>query len=196
MREYQQAINPKTGRLEVVFADLRLVYPDFDDPMAVEYSFEELRAGQRGWLSRDWASAKKAQNENANKQKESQTKVLVPHENVTPSHIESLEKPNKPQTVPLKGLDDEADENDENTPPSQAEVEKARLARKARREERANRTRKIKVMEVKEIRSETQTSMSSLLHNIRITDEIQSKPISIHQQAPRSERRRTERSPR
>jgi checkpoint serine/threonine-protein kinase len=162
MREYQQCINSKTGRLEIVFADLRLVYPDFDNPMAVEYSFEELRAKHRGWLDRDWASKKKARLENANQQNGSQLITLPSQSTATPPPIESPERAHKPQTVPLKGIEEDIGENDENVPPSQAEVEKARLSRKARREERANRTRKIKVMEVREIRAETQTSMRSL----------------------------------
>jgi checkpoint serine/threonine-protein kinase len=158
MREYQQAVNPKTGRLETVFADLRLVYPDFDNPMAIEYSFEELRARHRGWLDQDWASVKKTQVVNANKQSERPSTALSPSSTKISPPVESHEKAHKPQTVPLKGLEDDLGENDENAPPSQADLEKAKAARKARREERANRTRNIKVMEVREIRAETQTS--------------------------------------
>ena len=53
LREQLQAVNPKTGRVEVVFVDLEQVYPNHSDPMSVEFSFEELRARHRGWLDRD-----------------------------------------------------------------------------------------------------------------------------------------------
>lgn len=196
MREYQQAVNPKTGRLETVFADLRLVYPDYENPMAIEYSFEELRARHRGWLDRDWAAVKKTRVSNANKQDERQA-TAPSSPGVKPSPlVESHEKAHMPKTVPLKGLEDENDENDENAPPSQADMEKAKAARKARREERANRTRKIKVMEVREIRAETQTSTPSSDHvHASIANLLQFKPISIRQQDLRLNERRMAPSP-
>ena len=154
-------MNPKTGRLEVVFVDLRQVYPNHDDPMSVEYSFEELRARHRGWLDYDWAGIKHKEQDAARLDTAPVYRdEPSPASTVTRAPVIPVENSTRPQTVPLKGsIDDENDENDENLPPSQAEIEKARLARKARREERANRTRKIKVMEVREIRGETQTSM-------------------------------------
>jgi checkpoint serine/threonine-protein kinase len=159
MREYQQAVNPKTGRLEVVFTDLRLVYPNHEDPMADEYSFEELRALHRGWSKRDWRAEKRAEHDEANARAKAEAIENQSKPKSTPFAPKELSgQTSKPQTVPLKDIDENA-ENDENMPPSQAEVEKAKAARKARREERANRTRKIKVMEVREIRGETQTSM-------------------------------------
>lgn len=162
MREYQQAVNPRTGRLEVVFTDLRQVYPEFDDPMAVEYSFEELRAKRRGWTEYDWDAIR--QEEQAILKSKVEPLVLPEQPKTASAPLAPKEQPqitHKPQTVPLKGsIEDDLRENDENVPPSQAEIEKAKLARRARREERANRTRKIKVMEVREIRGETQTSRS------------------------------------
>jgi checkpoint serine/threonine-protein kinase len=53
MREHQQAINPKTGRVERVHVNLEYVYPNPEDPTE-EYSFEELRAMHRGLY--DWAA--------------------------------------------------------------------------------------------------------------------------------------------
>ncbi|KAF2273908.1 uncharacterized protein EI97DRAFT_423203 [Westerdykella ornata] len=163
MREYQQAINPRTGRLEVVFADLRLVYPDFEDPMAMEYSFEELRAKHRGWADYDWAKTRR-EKQHLNKKLTRATELTIQSENKAELLVskERIERPHKPQTIPLKGSVEDDAENDENTPPSQAEVEKARVAKKARREERANRTRKIKVMDVREIHAETQTIQANL----------------------------------
>ena len=49
-----QSVNPRTGRVERVFVNLELVYPNPDDPTAEEYCFEELRARARGWIGRDW----------------------------------------------------------------------------------------------------------------------------------------------
>ncbi|KAF2743917.1 hypothetical protein M011DRAFT_450507 [Sporormia fimetaria CBS 119925] len=166
MREYQQAINPRTGRVEMVFTDLRLVYPDFTNPFAIEHSFEELRAKSRGWMDRDWAAERQKRQDDVR----SKRPLGVAPDNFQQSHASAtlapkqhVEKVHAPKTIPLKGgLDDDFAQNDENAPPSKAELEKARLAKKARREERANRTRKIKVMEVKEIRSETQTIQANL----------------------------------
>ena len=151
LREYQQAVNPRTGRLEVVFVDLEQVYPNHEDPMSEEYSFEELRAKYRGWMDHDWDAIRRKEQERAKKAAEEEVVAERPK---TKDH----EQPPKPKTVPLKGSVDDDMGNDENAPPSQADVDKARAAKKARREERANRTRKIKVMEVKEVRGETQTS--------------------------------------
>lgn len=159
LREHQQAVNPKTGRLEVVFVDLEKVYPNREDPMAEEYSFEELRAKHRGWLKFDWAAARRKEEEQAKKALEVAEAAKQPKPKPMPLAAKQVdEQPMKPKTVPLKGsVDDEVPANDENTPPSQEDLEAAKAARRARREERANRTRKIKVMEVKEIQNETQT---------------------------------------
>lgn len=160
LREYQQAVNPRTGRLEVVFVDLEKVYPNHDDPMSEEYSFEELRAKHRGWMDYDWAAIRrKEEEEQAKKEAEAALAAAEPKAKPVPlAPKQEPEQPAKPQTVPLKGSIDDDVDNDENAPPSQADVDKAKAAKKARREERANRTRKIKVMETKEIRGETQTS--------------------------------------
>jgi checkpoint serine/threonine-protein kinase len=194
LREQLQAVNPKTGRVEVVFVDLEQVYPNRSDPMSVEFSFEELRARHRGWLDRDWAGVRREEQRQAKKLAEKaaaaqmaksqpaplapkqepwleKKEPLVPRSAPLASKQESLaprleplapkqdtQKPPKPQTVPLKGGDDDIAGDDENRPPSQAEVEKAKAAKRARKEERANRTRKIQVMDVKEISGETQTS--------------------------------------
>jgi checkpoint serine/threonine-protein kinase len=159
-REQLQAVNPKTGRVEVVFVDLEQVYPNPEDPMSEEFSFEELRARHRGWLDRDWAAIRREEQEQARKLAEEAVAAQLPKPKAAPLTLkQDSQKPPKPQTVPLKGgEDDMLAGDDENRPPSQADVEKAKAAKKARREERANRTRKIQVMDVKEISGETQTS--------------------------------------
>lgn len=153
-------MNPKTGRLEVVFVDLEQVYPNRDDPMSEEYSFEELRAKHRGWLDHDWAAIRLKEQEEARKAAEA---IAPKQSKPKPAPLAPKDadvQPLKLKTVPLKGsIDDDMAANDENTPPSQEDLEKAKAARRARREEKANRTRKIKVMDVKEVRGETQTSM-------------------------------------
>lgn len=162
MRDLEPAVNPKTGRVDITFADLGLVYPDFDGPTAVEYSFEELRAKYRGWSDYDWTAVRKQEQKNRNKQAEKRAVATQSEPAPMPLAPKALsEKPHKPQTVPLKGgIEEDFGQNDENVPPSQAEMEKAKAARRARREERANRTRKIKVMEVREVKAETQTGMA------------------------------------
>ncbi|KAF2477929.1 uncharacterized protein BDR25DRAFT_250305 [Lindgomyces ingoldianus] len=156
LRESQKSVDPRTGRVQIVFSDLTKVYPNFNDPVAPEvpeFSFEELRAKHRGWLDYDWGTIR-GQEEKALKSDD------VPR-------VEQLDQPpdpiSKPQTIPVKGgIEENLVLNDENTPPSQVELEKAKMAKKARREERANRTRKIKVMEVREIRAEAQTVQTNL----------------------------------
>lgn len=159
MREHQQAINPKTGRLEVVFVDLLKVYPNREDPMSEEFSFEELRAKHRGWMDIDWASIRQGRETSENRQANESLVTKPKSEVALLASRETQELAPKPQTVPLKGsVEEELALNDENTPPGHTEGEKVKVSKKTRREERANRTRKIKVMEVKEIRGETQTS--------------------------------------
>lgn len=57
----QFVLNPVSGRLECVFVNLEAVYPEADKGnLAVEYSFEELRARHRGLMKRDWRKEKAA----------------------------------------------------------------------------------------------------------------------------------------
>ncbi len=167
LREHQQAVNPRTGRLEVVFVDLEQVYPNHEDPMSEEYSFEELRAKHRGWMDYDWNAIRRKELKRAREAAEAAEAAKQPKPKAAPlAPKQDYEQPPKPKTIPLKGSVDDDMNNDENAPPSQADVDKARAAKKARREERANRTRKIKVMEVKEVRGETQTSECLIEHLI------------------------------
>ncbi|KAH6643854.1 hypothetical protein C7974DRAFT_382371 [Boeremia exigua] len=191
-REQLQAVNPKTGRVEVVFVDLEQVYPNRRDPMSVEFSFEELRARYRGWLSQDWGAIRRKEQEHARKLAEEaaaaqrpapktaplapKTAPLAPKPAPLAPKLEPLaprseplapkqdaQKPPKLQTVPLKGGENDVlAGDDENRPPSRADIEKAKAAKKARKEERANRTRKIQVMDIKEISGETQTIQAKL----------------------------------
>lgn len=147
--------------------DLEKVYPNRDDPMSEEFSFEELRAKHRGWLDYDWAAIRRKEQKEARRAAE----AAVTSEQIKPKPVpmapkELVEQPLRAKTVPLKGSHDDENANDENMPPSQADLDKAKATRKARREERANRTRKIKVMDVKEIHSETQTSKSITCYHL------------------------------
>ncbi|OCK79464.1 hypothetical protein K432DRAFT_383025 [Lepidopterella palustris CBS 459.81] len=177
-RDQQQSVNPKTGKTECVFVNLSAVYPNVDDPMADEFSFEELRAKRRGWMEYDWAvirneeAKRESQNRKiANETKESKSRTVLaakkqrteePAHAITAGIEENLilnddnASRNTGDTPPN---DENVPPNDENAPPSQAELQKAHLAKKMRREERANRTRKIKVMEV---RAEPQTIQTNL----------------------------------
>jgi checkpoint serine/threonine-protein kinase len=170
LRDVQRAVNPKTGRLEIVVADLALIYPNIDDPMSEEYSFEELMAKRRGLLSFKAIPWKGEKDDLACPQATSEPEQVEARPDACPVYV-SPSASRKPQMVPLKGgIEEDMLLNDENTPPSQEELEKAKAAKRARREERANRTRKIKVMEVREIRAETQTSKSHVFSTSTLTD--------------------------
>lgn len=158
MREAQQTLNPRTGKVERVFVNLEAVYPNAEDPMAAEFCFEELRARHRGWMDYDW---KEINRQEVEKRKQEQMKKENKERNVL--------KPKDPQSpmrdpaaMLAKGLKQSVvlnDVNDENAPPSQEEIQRAKMLKKQRKEERANRTRKIKVMEVQ---NETQTIRANL----------------------------------
>ena len=55
---HQNSVNPKTGKVERVFVDLEAVYPNPQESN-VTFSFEELRAKQRGWLDKSWSAMSK-----------------------------------------------------------------------------------------------------------------------------------------
>ena len=55
-RTQQIPVNPKTGRVELVFANVELVYPDPQNPN-IEISFQESRAKHRGWLDKSWSNS-------------------------------------------------------------------------------------------------------------------------------------------
>ncbi|KAK8154708.1 hypothetical protein IWX90DRAFT_490109 [Phyllosticta citrichinensis] len=165
LRETQESLNPRSGKVERCFVNLEAVYPDFENSNGEEFCFEELRAAHRGWMKYDWAqinrqAAEKLRQERA--QKESQERkalkpkdpqVLQPKE--APERAAALAKSLKQTVVPLN------DTNDENAPPTQEEIQRAKMLKKQRREERANRTRKIEVMEVRGETKTVQTNLSS-----------------------------------
>jgi checkpoint serine/threonine-protein kinase len=130
-------INPKTGKSECVFSDLEAVYPEGADGNNVEFSFEELRARQRGWLNKDWSQKKVVEpaQKTAVIEHEATCHLILPDEpQGTENIVKPLEDSQLVQTIPLKG-----------------EVSK----KQSRKEDKANRTRKITVTET---RTETQTS--------------------------------------
>lgn len=143
-------MNPKTGRKERVFVNLRAVYPSSDPNSAEEYCFEELWAWHRGWLNIDWAAERRRE------EAETREKALAAEAAAKEALAAKSEEPKAKLESKIKILRDTdiVALNDENSPPSQEELERAALKKKQRREERANRTRKIRVMEV---RGETQT---------------------------------------
>ncbi|KAF2452277.1 hypothetical protein BDY21DRAFT_375675 [Lineolata rhizophorae] len=173
VREHQKTVNPKTGRVEEVFADLEAVYPDAADPSAVEFCFEELRAKHRGWLECDWIAVRR---EEALRAKEEEVERIDRDERARrreqqrvaattdPAADEpSSQRPEQQIVGGLRKLVVLNDENDENAPPPpDKDIAAANLRKQRRREERANRTRKIKVMEVREVRGETQRIQTNL----------------------------------
>jgi checkpoint serine/threonine-protein kinase len=108
LREHQQAVNPKTGRLEVVFVDLEKVYPNHEDPMSEEYSFEELRAKHRGWMNHDWAAIRRKEQDDARRAAEAAAPPKVSKLKTSPLGPKRNEEPPvKAKTVPLKGSVDD-----------------------------------------------------------------------------------------
>jgi checkpoint serine/threonine-protein kinase len=55
----QLTVNPRTGKNERIFVNLEAVYPT-PEQSGTELSFEELRAGSRGWLLKTWKSEKQS----------------------------------------------------------------------------------------------------------------------------------------
>ncbi|PNS14309.1 hypothetical protein CAC42_6822 [Sphaceloma murrayae] len=170
--EAQCTTNPRTGKREMVFVNLDVVYTDLGRTK-VEFSFEEVMAKHRGWLERDW----KAENRER-EQQERRLKMAPPekkpkkkgfeifNDSDSPASlpapvVESLE-PSPVETVPIRTvvLNDENNENAMATRPVKNKQED--VAKRMRREERANRTRKIKVMEVRHEKKETQTVQLNL----------------------------------
>ncbi|KKA30769.1 hypothetical protein TD95_004649, partial [Thielaviopsis punctulata] len=49
----QVVMNPRTGKMERIFVDLEMIYPEPDVP-GTELSFEEVWARNRGWLGKEW----------------------------------------------------------------------------------------------------------------------------------------------
>ncbi|KAF2687715.1 hypothetical protein K458DRAFT_331992 [Lentithecium fluviatile CBS 122367] len=116
LREIQQSLNPKTGRLEVVFVDLQKVYPDRDDPMSVEFSFEELRAQHRGWMDTNWAAIRREEQEKASEIAEAST-AKQPQTKAAALSLNSQKDSPKLHTTPLKGtMENELVLSDENPP--------------------------------------------------------------------------------
>ncbi|KAI9658637.1 MAG: hypothetical protein M1821_002197 [Bathelium mastoideum] len=150
--EAQCMPNPKTGKMDFVFAKLDAVYPNPADP-SEEYCFEELRAKHRGWLDYSW-TREQQQITNGEAQDEAQgspdpqaTSLRDRGELEEP--IESLERKFQ-KTLALNDVDENGVAVGTNRD----------MERRLRREEKANRTRKIKVMEVK---AETQTIQTNLV---------------------------------
>lgn len=138
------------GRVETVFVNLKLVYPNPSDPTE-EYSFEELRAASRGWLNRSWSPSRTTRSLETKQRRpelparESTTR-LVPLADAHALDDENLAE-HLVQSMSLQ---------DKNIPQSdQRDLERQR-AKRLRREERANRTRKIK--------AETQTGLYVRVH--------------------------------
>ena len=174
-------MNARTGRSERVHVNLEAVYPNYGEPGAEEFCFEELRAARRGWLHFDWKMierttdavteqlAVKNREQKGEWQEEDRgagsgdTFTILPLNDTFNENVDS--QSSLAQNLVGVKLDTDSGTgfeipspqsyNDENVPPSREEFEKAALAKKRRKEERANRTRKIKVMDVK---GATQTS--------------------------------------
>ncbi|KAL8715995.1 MAG: hypothetical protein Q9220_000662 [cf. Caloplaca sp. 1 TL-2023] len=137
--EQQQSVNPRTGKIERVFANLEAVYPDPQDP-AEEYSFEELRARSRGWTDRDWALERRQQID----------RELTNVDENTKATTAGIEEPN----ILLTGDSQRVTISHSSNEPIIETIPVEDLTQGTR----ARKNRRTKVMEV---RGETQTSMKN-----------------------------------
>ena len=127
-----------------MFVNLDAIYPNDNDPHE-EISFEELRAKNRGWLSRIWAAESKEQ------RLQSPIPSLKSHEPL----IASGDK------ADLNEIDTNSSQQDRRVSPA-VQVETT-IAINISREGKVGRPKKTKI---KEVRAETQTSnvIRGLLH--------------------------------
>ncbi|KAI5304473.1 hypothetical protein KEM56_006458 [Ascosphaera pollenicola] len=51
----RETVNPRSGKVERIYANLELLYPRGGRGREAEMSIDEARAASRGWLSRDWS---------------------------------------------------------------------------------------------------------------------------------------------
>lgn len=130
-------MNPRTGKIERVFVNLRAVYPNPDDP-SEEMSIEELRAAARGWTDKTWVaeSRDKAVEDSASQEND---KWLCP------AVI------SKPPEQPLIDIEPSSDIQ------KISEVRIENTIDDDIRPQKNGRTKKIKIREVK---AETQTSIA------------------------------------
>lgn len=133
--EGQEIRNPKTGKIERVFVNLEVVYPNPNDPNE-EMSFEELRAQSRGWNRRDWAAERLPE------------KV---DDSVLRGKVENMDGQAPDLLVNCMLV---SDVENRSTVTKADEVRMDEIPEEPSRVSRAGRTKKIKVMEVK---AETQT---------------------------------------
>lgn len=103
----REAINPRTGRRERVFVNLEAVYPDYMNSNN-EMSFEELRALSRGWMQKDWRSAKVPLKQVSGN---IPSAVSQPTKGIENSHVKEL-----PVPVNLKSVSDEGYEGKSGRP--------------------------------------------------------------------------------
>ncbi|KAF7195099.1 Checkpoint serine/threonine-protein kinase BUB1, partial [Pseudocercospora fuligena] len=203
--DQQCVFNDKTGRMECVFVNLEAIYP-VPGNLSIEYSFEELRARNRGWLN---SSAKKAPEEkkemlttndsfSIHLDTPKQPEVQESREELLPNGSPQATKPKDrgfkifedadsvPEPQPRKAREEKISIetsvktlslNDENDENTPPSKQEIDLAKKLRREERQNRTRKIKVMKEKHVKNETQTIKLNM-------DSPQSKPKRRKSVAP------------
>ena len=96
MSNHQEAVNPRTGKIERVFVNLEAVYPNPDD-LNEEYSFEELRARHRGWLDKKWSREKPVSSTEAPSQAPNASSPLPTSENSTQNVSASIASELSPQ---------------------------------------------------------------------------------------------------
>lgn len=169
--EAQYSVNPRSGRREVVYVNLSVVYPG-TSRSNLEYCFEEVMAKRRGWLSRDWKVEDRAVKETAKeevqplvepKPKKKHGFQIFQDDGATENEprVEAIPQLPDMENLPVRTISLN-DENNENALPRQVQGKQDDIARRMRKEERANRTRKIKAMPIRQEKKETQTIQLNL----------------------------------
>jgi checkpoint serine/threonine-protein kinase len=93
--------------------------------MSIEFSFEELRADHRGWMTMDWAAIRREEQTRADRAAQASAAKWIEKKVTALAPVPQEELP-KPQTVPLKGnMENNASMNDENTPPHSTQLDLA-----------------------------------------------------------------------
>ena len=138
MATQQQVVNARTGKTERVFVNLEAVYPNPSD-LSEEYSFEELRARHRGWLSKQWKPAK--QNSQQEPGLKNEYDVDIPRETIV-NATENATVDSSQQSLAADAIGADQTLSD--------------ITRDVSRDGKSTRPRRKKIREIK---GETQTSM-------------------------------------
>lgn len=116
----RETVNPRSGKVERIFANLELLYPRGGRGANAEVSIDEARAASRGWLSRDWSlshrkeklkprqeeSAKSHAHPTSRTQKQDADEASLP-QTFKEKLVIHRDEPSEPEDVPVLKLNPE-----------------------------------------------------------------------------------------